>query len=475
MSNLEITAEKTNGDLPTPVVFISYSWSTKDFQDRVTRLANFLEKNGVHVRYDQWEVKLGHSLNAFMQELRKADYVCILCDKNYQEKCNDSTAGGVLTESLLINPEVYKDVKQEKYIPVIMETDENGKPYLPYFLESRFYFDFANGTDSDFEPLLRHIFNKPALQRPQRGKPPELTLATTQTLNIPSNVAAIKELREGKPNCLITVEDFFIECIDALGEFQFPTGDVRQSYEVTFDLIKKMQPLRDNILSVLILMMRSSYTTKESFRIIREFFEKVYAFTQKPLDRSLFKRSELDNYAFFIRELYLYIIATSLKNYRFQNLPELYGPYILDERPKELQYFDSLIQHSMPSFEEWNQTLERRWISPQAEILKQYATRREVTWVDLVQADVALFVVRRGLGGSWLLPYVEMMSGSLPIFARAESKEIASELLLALQFQSVQEYKNAFKDDRLSHPKYSSSVFPIPLDIACNVERIGSR
>ena len=123
----------------TPQVFISYSWTTEEFKSKVKELAERLVHDGVDVKLDIWDLKDGHDKYAFMEECvtnPNIDRVLIICDKGYATKA-DKRQGGVGNETAIISAEVYQNATQEKFIPVIMERDEHGEPYMPAYLKSR--------------------------------------------------------------------------------------------------------------------------------------------------------------------------------------------------------------------------------------------------------------------------------------------------------------------------------------------------
>ena len=103
-------------------VFISYSWAV---QERVIELAERLIANGIDVVLDVYDLKDGYDKYAFMEQSvndESIDHVLIICDKTYTEKAN-SRSGGVGDETVIITPQIYQNVKQEKFIPVIFEKD----------------------------------------------------------------------------------------------------------------------------------------------------------------------------------------------------------------------------------------------------------------------------------------------------------------------------------------------------------------
>ena len=127
-------------------VFISYSWVPESNKEWVRKLAQKLEQDGVEVVIDYKDLRLGHDKYAFMERIavdETIDKVLIICNKSYKHKA-DSRSGGVGDEAAIITPQVYGNVKQEKFIPVVNEYDEDGKPYLPNYLASRMYADLTD-------------------------------------------------------------------------------------------------------------------------------------------------------------------------------------------------------------------------------------------------------------------------------------------------------------------------------------------
>ena len=68
--------------------------------------------------------------------------------------------------------------RNQKFVPVITEKDEHGKPYVPTYLKGRIYIDMSDEVifSEGFEQLLRWIFDKPLHKRPPLGKPPAFLL-----------------------------------------------------------------------------------------------------------------------------------------------------------------------------------------------------------------------------------------------------------------------------------------------------------
>ena len=163
-----------------PKVFISYSWSSEQHKQWVLDLAKKLvSESGLDVILDRWHGVVGHDRFHFMEEsIKLADKVLVICDKTYCEKAN-GRLGGVGTETIIITPDVYKDTKQEKFIPVSLEM-EKGEYLLPDFFKSRFALGMVHsgGFEQSFKELERLLWEEPLLTPPERGKKPDFKQET---------------------------------------------------------------------------------------------------------------------------------------------------------------------------------------------------------------------------------------------------------------------------------------------------------
>ena len=147
--------------MPSPKLFVSYSWSSPDHEAWVVKLSTELREMGIDVILDKWDLKEGHDADAFMEKMvvdPGITKVILICDKSYVEKTN-SREGGVGTEAQIISPEVYAKTTQDKFVAVVRERDEEGNPYLPVYYKSRIYIDLSDPTTytDNMEQLVRWV------------------------------------------------------------------------------------------------------------------------------------------------------------------------------------------------------------------------------------------------------------------------------------------------------------------------------
>jgi hypothetical protein len=125
--------------MEAPKLFISYSWSNPSHEQWVLDLASELRESGVDVILDKWDLKEGYDAVAFMEkmvtdpQIRK---VVIVSDDIYAAKA-DGRAGGVGTETQIISKEVYENQEQDKFVAVVAQKNEVGKPYLLWLKKNR--------------------------------------------------------------------------------------------------------------------------------------------------------------------------------------------------------------------------------------------------------------------------------------------------------------------------------------------------
>ena len=207
----------------TPKIFISYSWASEITKTITRELAGKLRDNGVDVILDIWDLKPGQDKYSFMEQCvtnYEIDRVLIICDKSYADKANSRT-GGVGDETMIISPEVYGKAQQEKFIPVIIELDEDNKPFLPAYLKSRMYIDLSGyHYEDEYEKLLRTLYEQPESRKPALGTPPEFLFKEEPISLLPMREAVRKlEAQDFKRVNKNTADDFINLYLDSLKGF----------------------------------------------------------------------------------------------------------------------------------------------------------------------------------------------------------------------------------------------------------------
>ncbi len=172
----------------TPKVFISYSWKSPEHQEIIRTWADRLISDGIDVVIDIYDLSEGDDLFAFMERMvtdESITHVLVFSDKTYAEKA-DARKAGVGTETQIISKEVYDKVVNSKFIPIICEFNEVGKPYVPTYFKTRFFIDFSSTAkvNENWEQLTRRIYGKPQHIKPKLGNSP---LYITSEEDIPTS------------------------------------------------------------------------------------------------------------------------------------------------------------------------------------------------------------------------------------------------------------------------------------------------
>lgn len=322
-------------------IFISYSWGTKDHQDWVQNFATRLSSDGIDVTLDRWSAKEGHDINYFMETMVKKDHydkVLIISDKNYTEKANDRN-GGVGVEAQIITPEIYGNMTQEKFLPVVVERDENDKPYLPTFLKSKLYFDFSRDEyfEEAYENLVRNIYDAPQIVKPQLGSIPSY-ITDHNAINTSKTKFLLRSLEHNLSKNPLKVNDLTREFLDHFKEnlydfnLNFGGGfNIIDAGKQTVDKIHEYKPLREDFISFFLIVTKLEYNIDSD--LIRSLFEEKANYFYPREDKNQWYDSDYEHYKFIFHELFIYIISICLINQNYLLISELlHIPYFFTNK-----------------------------------------------------------------------------------------------------------------------------------------------
>jgi hypothetical protein len=383
-----------------PKIFISYSWSTLKHEEWVVRLAERLVVDGVDVVLDKWDLKAGQDKHTFMESMVQSpdiSKVLMICDKKYAEKANNKT-GGVGTETQIISPEIYNNIAQEKFIPIVAERDENGKEYLPTFLKSRIYFDLTSGSfEPEYDKLLRNIFGRPSYSKPQIGKAPsylfEDKVSTYKTISI---IRSFDTQIEKNPKRINNIaHDFFDEYYESLKLFGI--GNSSTGYDETCKLIidnlHKYDELKDDYVTFIVKLSKDS--NEFDIDILINFLEKLNVLKYPLEDRSSYTSSEFDIFRIIIQELFIYTIAIFLKYECYALVSDLlYANYHVHSRwespkPQNYSLFYSYVSY-LDTY--YSSTYSKQTASVMADIIVKRLSKN-IDIEDFVKGDILLCYV----------------------------------------------------------------------------------
>jgi len=415
---------------PIPKIFISYSWTTPTHEDWVINLAERLVSDGIDVVIDKWDLKEGHDKYTFMESMVLSTdivKVLIILDKKYTEKANNKS-GGVGTETQIISPKIYENVSQEKFIPIVAQRDENGNPYMPTYLESRIYVDFSSqeNFEKNYETLLRNIFKRPALNKPKIGKAPSYLFDDSPMTHKTSSVLRnFDDLIIKNPKRINSVlRDFLDKFYSNLEEYTvtFSSYDQIEIGKAICENINVYTPLRNDFIDFF------DKLTKEDeifdVDIVIRFLEKLPLLTSPQDNRGNWSNYEFDNFKFFIHELFLYLVAVSIKNEKYKFLEELfYSGYVFQEKygNKDEKTFDKFYMYIESIKPYYNQTYSKNFFSPMAELMIKRIPEN-VSLDNFVEADLLCHYIGVLNNLRWFpITYIYKTRGTFSVFERLQS------------------------------------------------------
>ena len=311
-------------------IFISYSWGNKEHQDWIVNLGTRLMSDTVDVVLDRWSLKDGHDIHSFMEEMVNSEdifRVLIISNAKYQEKA-DEREGGVGTETQIITPNIYSNQKQDKFIPIVLERDENGNPCLPIYLSSRKYIDFSReeNFEDSYEELLRNILETPSIPKPKLGTNAPVYI-TENRINLSETNTKIRTIenqikRNPKLNPKYAV-DFIESYLENLWEFQLDevSTDLKNFGEKLVETLKSYKPLREDFIKFIDLITSSEVEIDTD--VIIEFFENAPIYERPKEDAGSWNPAKFDIFKIIFQELFIYTIAVSLKNRNYNLTADL--------------------------------------------------------------------------------------------------------------------------------------------------------
>ena len=371
----------------------------------------------------------------------KITHVLVVSDKSYAEKA-DKREKGVGTESQIISEEVYKKVKQEKFIPIVCEFFDEDSPCLPVFLKSRIWIDFSTleAVNANWERLIRLLYGKPLHSKPHLGAPPGFLSQETSAPSTPvrSKLMTLQQaILNGRPGIKTYRDDFIattVSIVDQLRVRKSP-GDVDLAEKAIEDC-NRLIPIRDAIVDWVLLEAHAD-RTDDFENALHLLLEKLYALRSRPPEISTWTEEWYEGHKLFVLQTFLYVVASLLRSRAFGTLHEIYfSHYLVPQweqgrsrnfvRCFEFYAFSRIINSALT-------TDDTRFLSPAAELFRRQATRSDIPFEDLIQADLLTFLLALISSGENWYPQLMHYAGferSLEFFIRATRHKHYQELAI---------------------------------------------
>jgi hypothetical protein len=386
-----------------PKAFLSYSWTSRAHRELIRGYAERLMSDGVDVILDQWDLKEGQDKNSFMEKMvtdNSVSHVLVFSDATYAAKA-DQRKAGVGTESQIISQEVYKRVDQQKFIPIACAVDENEEPVLPKYMAGRIAINFSTpeAVNENWEKLIRVLFGKPLHEKPSVGQAPSYILAPDNAPASPT-IGKLANFRtallQGRPGIHLYRNDLLQTALDFADRLRVRERPNVESLanKVETDL-RILLPIRDDLVEWLLLEAQLA-SENEFGPVVIETLEKILALRYRPPEVTSWDQTWSDAHRIFVYEFFIYTVAALLETKRFVLLHELFSTnYLLPDseqnRGRQFELFDQFYGYS-EVLAHRNKVEKRRRLSPIADLLKQRATRRDLDFVKIMQAELMILL-----------------------------------------------------------------------------------
>jgi hypothetical protein len=426
-------------DMPAPKLFISYSWTSPAHEEWVLHLATELRQAGVDVVLDKWDLREGHDAAAFMERMVADDdvkKVALICDKAYAKKA-DARSGGVGTEAQIVSAEIYRKQEQDKFVAVVTERDDEGRPYLPTYYSSRIFIDLSDGSTygENYDILLRWIFDKPLHIKPDLGKPPAFLEGSEAdvVLATPQYARRVTEALRNRPDrALPFLREYLERFAEEMERMRLMPGDGPEFIDAVIASIAEFEPYRNELNEVV--DGAALYGSGDGFgEALHAFFERAMTYFERPGGNGSWQEHHADNYHFIVHEMFLYTVATLLKRHKWAWAKMLWErPYYIQARSEYSQ--DRLADYTC--FRRHIRTLAARQgnrLSLRADMLRERCRGVQLRFADIMQADFLTFArsslqaeaegVESQLWWPETLLYAADQRTPFEIFARARSRQ----------------------------------------------------
>jgi hypothetical protein len=439
-------------------VFVSYSWTSESHKKWVLDLSERLSADGVHVILDEWDLKPGHDKYTFMEQMvtdESVKKVLVICDKAYQAKA-DGRKGGVGTESQLISKEVYEKVDQEKFIPIIVERDDKDEPCMPKYIASRVYFDLSKEAtfETEYQNLLRNLYDKPDKKRPPVGEPPAYITEEAKSLPKSASVLRAGQSSGSGTSTNAYILEFFDQFLTDMKAFIFKPVSNEHYDDIMVKLVEQMRPLRDSFIAFIYGLARLDLS-QEDLDLMHDYLEKIAQYQYRPYEYvGAYRDSDWDNYRFFNYELMLYLISVLLRYGKFKEVASIVNStYFYDANSGQTKYRDITIFNEYVKLfdDQRNRRLQLNRVSVTADMIKSRAEESGVEFNELLETDLLLhYITFLKVAGDvpnwrWQIWFPRLT----PYASRRENIPLLDKLVSARHFERIKNLLGVDKPNEL--------------------------
>lgn len=326
-----------------PKIFISYCWSNKEYIDKVVEFAKRLRSDGIDVVLDQFDMKLGHDTNNFMEKCVKdtsITNVLILLTPDYKTKA-DTRKGGAGIETQIISGEVYSNVENTKFIPILFEKrGESVEACIPTYLKQRRWLDLSENSDFErqYIELVKTLYGRDEyVKNPIGSKPSWVDEESNENIaNKQIIINNYKNARKeyGDITAIFNSFDFVLNLFTSLS-----SSTVSKPFSC--DDFEEYYPLFNRVREPFLAFLSEVKSSKQISENLYDFYSSCFKHINE----------NKENYCFnilsriFLHELFIETIAILIKGKNYDTIRYvLFTPYIdYNSHEQKLVNFEDLI------------------------------------------------------------------------------------------------------------------------------------
>ena len=422
-----------------PKVFISYSWSSKEYEEKVMNFAVKLREDGIDVVIDKWDMQAGNDTISFMERNVKdpsVNFVLMLLDKKYAEKA-DNRSGGVGIETQVISKKVYDDVEQSKFIPIVFDREDN-EVYIPTYLKSRFYYDLTKDNfEEEYVKLVKQLYGRQIYYKPELGNRPKWV---DDNLNSPNSLK-VKVLQMQKSVNMFRSLETEIKKSE-LGEKNINEVPDEEKNETIIKIYNNFLEYRNVLLDIFL----DKYAEENFIDEVCDFYENIKNWNKH---NNGIKQEIWES---FIHETFIYLIAILLKykQYKLINIVITKSYFYDGNVTNVIDYFYSynIIQDAKCKLDNssYYSGMAKLWME---NIYEPKITKQEFTQADLIIYNLTILLLEKQQYYWFPVTYVysknSIFDSSLKDFSiRLKSKYEINKFRELFGINSIDELKKLF-------------------------------
>jgi hypothetical protein len=339
--------------------------------------------------------------------------------------------------------------------------DADGIAYVPTYYKSRIYIDMSDSSrySERFEQLLRWIFDKPLIQKPELGAAPSFAMASPSSsavgITTPSQRRASQAIREGAASAKPATLEYFGRLHDVIETMRLdPALDPFD--DAVVESIGQFSAQRAEFVDLIDTLAKYNNGTSLT-ECIKQGFEILLPLMYRPPEVQQYREIDWDNIRFIVCELFLYAAAALIRSERFDELNSVLTTEFYFERGGEygegkmVPY--TAFRPYLKSLEHRSERLGRgtgsRRTSIHADLLKERATGLPLGFTHLMQADFVLYLHGEMSSSARWWPtslLYASRNGPFEIFARAKATSYFQRMSFIFSASTGDEFRTKVKE-----------------------------